>query len=64
MGFCIGVLTLTPYQYWRRTHAHHHAHSGDLDLRGFGDIETITVREYKARNRLGRLAYRLYRNLV
>jgi len=64
VGFCIGVLTLTPYQYWRRTHACHHAHSGNLDLRGFGDIDTLTVREYRARPLLSRLAYRLYRNPV
>jgi len=62
VGFCIGVLTLTPYQYWRRTHAYHHAHSGDLDLRGFGDIDTLTVREYRSRPPLSRFAYRLYRN--
>jgi acyl-lipid omega-6 desaturase (Delta-12 desaturase) len=62
VGFCIGVMTLTPYQYWRRTHAHHHAHSGDLDLRGFGDVETMTVREYLGSSRRGRLAYRIYRN--
>jgi omega-6 fatty acid desaturase (delta-12 desaturase) len=64
VGFCIGVLTLTPYQYWRRTHAYHHAHSGDLDLRGFGDIDTATVREYRARPLLSRFAYRLYRNPI
>ena len=64
VGFIIGVLTLTPYHYWRRTHAHHHAHSGDLDLRGFGDVETLTVREYLDRSRLGRLAYRVYRNPI
>jgi acyl-lipid omega-6 desaturase (Delta-12 desaturase) len=62
VGFIIGVLTLTPYQYWRRTHAHHHAHSGDLDLRGFGDIDTLTVREYRALSRWGRLKYRAYRH--
>jgi omega-6 fatty acid desaturase (delta-12 desaturase) len=62
VGFAIGVLTLTPYHYWKRTHAHHHAHSGDLDFRGFGDINTLTVREYRARSPLGRLAYRAYRN--
>jgi omega-6 fatty acid desaturase (delta-12 desaturase) len=58
----IGVLTLTPYQYWRKTHAYHHAHSGDLDFRGFGDIDTLTVREYLALPRRRRLAYRLYRH--
>ncbi len=61
-GFAIGVLTLVPYQYWRRTHAYHHAHSGDLDFRGFGDIDTLTVREYRALSPMRRLGYRLYRN--
>lgn len=62
VGSCIGVLTLTPYQYWRRTHAHHHAHSGDLDLRGFGDVDTLTVEEYLALPKRKRLEYRVYRN--
>ncbi len=62
VGFWIGVLTLVPYQYWRRTHAYHHAHSGNLDFRGFGDIDTMTVREYLALPPLRRLAYRAYRH--
>ena len=62
VGFVIGVLTLTPYHYWRKTHAYHHAHSGDLDFRGFGDIETLTLREYLALSRGRRLAYRFYRH--
>ena len=62
LGFWIGVLTLTPYAYWRKTHAYHHAHSGDLDLRGFGDIDTLTVREYLRLPWLQRMAYRVYRH--
>lgn len=62
VGRCIGVLTLTPYEYWRRTHAHHHAHSGDLDLRGFGDVETRTVREYLALSPSQQRQYRIYRH--
>ncbi len=62
MGFVIGVLTLTPYQYWRKIHAMHHATSGNLEGRGFGDIDTLTVQEYLALGRWGRLKYRLYRN--
>ena len=61
-GFVLGVLTMTPYQYWQRTHAYHHAHSGDLDFRGFGDIETRTVKEYQALSRWQRFAYRFYRH--
>jgi omega-6 fatty acid desaturase (delta-12 desaturase) len=62
IGCCIGLLTLIPYAYWRKTHALHHARSGDLDRRGFGDIDTLTVREYLSLPRLGRLKYRVYRN--
>jgi acyl-lipid omega-6 desaturase (Delta-12 desaturase) len=62
IGFVLGVLTLTPYHYWRKVHAIHHATSGNLEGRGFGDIDTLTVREYAARTRRQRLAYRLYRN--
>ena len=64
VGSVIGVLTLTPYHYWRKTHAIHHAHSGDLDLRTFGDIQTMTVREYEAMGWFRRLCYRCYRNPV
>ena len=64
VGHWIGTLTLLPYDYWRRTHAYHHAHSGDLDLRGFGDVVTLTVDEYLSRSRSGRLAYRIYRNPI
>jgi omega-6 fatty acid desaturase (delta-12 desaturase) len=62
IGRVIGVITLTPYDLWRRTHAIHHATSGNLDRRGIGDVATLTVREYCARSRWGRLAYRLYRH--
>lgn len=64
VGFITGVITLTPYIHWRREHAIHHAGSGDLDRRGFGDVTTLTVREYLARTRWGRLAYRIYRNPI
>ena len=62
VGRIIGVFTLTPYDYWRRTHAIHHASSGNLDRRGIGDIDTLTVSEYFARNWRDRLGYRLYRH--
>ena len=62
VGFITGALTFTPFAQWRRDHALHHASSGDLDRRGHGDILTLTVEEYLARDRFGRLKYRLYRN--
>ena len=45
VGRVIGVLTLTPYDFWRHTHALHHAGSGNLGRRGWGDVDTLTVRE-------------------
>jgi len=62
VGRVIGVLTLTPYHFWQRSHAMHHATSGNLDRRGFGDIDTLTLREYRERSPWGRLRYRLYRH--
>ena len=64
VGRLIGVLTLTPYDFWRRTHAIHHSTSGNLDRRGTGDIDTLTVHEYLARSRWGRLRYRVYRHPI
>jgi len=61
-GRIIGVLTATPYDYWRRTHAIHHATSGNLDRRSLGAVDTLTVEEYRARPWLLRAAYRLYRH--
>jgi acyl-lipid omega-6 desaturase (Delta-12 desaturase) len=52
---------MTPYQVWRHSHAKHHATSGNLDRRGFGDIDTLTVREYRAMGKWERIAYRVYR---
>ena len=62
VGRFLGVLTLTPYDDWRRAHAIHHANSGHLDRRGVGDIDTLTVREFEALGVWGRLRYRLYRH--
>jgi omega-6 fatty acid desaturase (delta-12 desaturase) len=65
LGSLLGVLTLTPYGYWRKTHAIHHATTGNLDRRNeFGDISTLTVQEYSELPLLKRLVYRLYRNPI
>jgi acyl-lipid omega-6 desaturase (Delta-12 desaturase) len=46
-GRALGVLTLTPYAVWKRTHSIHHSTAGNLDRRDLGDIETLTVRTYR-----------------
>jgi len=62
IGRALGVLTLTPYDCWRREHAIHHATSGNLDRRGVGSIETLTVAEYEALSPLRQRFYRIYRH--
>jgi omega-6 fatty acid desaturase (delta-12 desaturase) len=61
-GRILGILTFTPYDYWKRNHVLHHATSGNLDRRGTGDILTLTVDEYLARSSWQRFCYRAYRN--
>ncbi len=62
VGRALGVLLLTPYGFWRHSHAVHHATAGDLGRRGVGDIETLTTAEYEALPRWRQLGYRLYRH--
>ncbi len=63
LGACLGLMTLFPFSYWKKTHAVHHATSGNLDKRQLGDIRTLTVSEYRQCSRWGRLCYRVYRSL-
>lgn len=63
LGACLGLITLFPFGYWKKTHAVHHGTSGNLDRREFGDIRTLTLNEYRARSRLGRFGYRCYRSM-
>jgi omega-6 fatty acid desaturase (delta-12 desaturase) len=64
VGRVAGLLVLAPFGRWRHDHAVHHATSGDLERRGVGDIVTLTVEEYYARSRRGRLGYRVARNAL
>jgi acyl-lipid omega-6 desaturase (Delta-12 desaturase) len=61
-GHLLGFLLFTPYRWWQRQHSLHHAHTGNLDHRGPGEINTLTLAEYEEASPLRRLGYRLYRN--
>jgi omega-6 fatty acid desaturase (delta-12 desaturase) len=62
VGRILGLFVLAPFGRWRHDHSVHHASSGDLERRGVGDIVTLTVAEYRARDWRGRLGYRLLRS--
>ena len=64
IGFITGVLTSFPYEKWKREHTIHHATSSNLDKRGIGDIDMLTVEEFYAKSKWGQLGYRLYRNPI
>lgn len=62
LGRTMSLFTWTPYYYWKRMHNIHHAGSGNLERRGYGAIETLTIQEYKALPKGEKFKYRLYRN--
>jgi omega-6 fatty acid desaturase (delta-12 desaturase) len=64
VGRALGVLTLTPYDVWRRDHAMHHSTAGNLSRRGIGDVDTLTLSEYRSLSAYRRMRYRLYRHPI
>ena len=46
-GYLLGVLVFTSFEDWRFTHLRHHGTYANLDSRGFGDIWTMTLKEYE-----------------
>jgi len=62
VGTVAGIFTFTPYLYWRKSHAIHHAHASNLEERGIGDVYTMTVKEYLQASRWEKLKYRVYRH--
>ncbi|WP_285891335.1 fatty acid desaturase [Paenibacillus pasadenensis] len=62
LGTVLGILTLFPYEQWKRSHNIHHAGSGNLEKRGIGDMWLLTVREYDAASKWTKVRYRIYRN--
>jgi omega-6 fatty acid desaturase (delta-12 desaturase) len=62
VGTIVGLLVFQCFRAWKHEHAIHHATAGDLDRRGVGDVDTMTLAEYQSKSRGGRLAYRMFRN--
>jgi acyl-lipid omega-6 desaturase (Delta-12 desaturase) len=62
VGQLISILTFTPYDHWRNSHAQHHAGSGHLERRGIGDVETMTVGEFQKLSQSEKWRYRITRH--
>jgi omega-6 fatty acid desaturase (delta-12 desaturase) len=62
VGNLMGVLTNTPFDYWAHQHLLHHQGNGNLDKRGDGDVQMMTVEEYRQAPLLAKVGYQIYRN--
>jgi omega-6 fatty acid desaturase (delta-12 desaturase) len=62
IGTCCSFFSSIPYKYWAKIHNHHHGHTGQLEERDIGDINFLTVEEFRAKNKWGRLKYRFFRH--
>jgi len=62
IGYLCGILVLTPYWQWTKSHGIHHATSGNLDKRGIGDMLTYSIKEYEKLNWFHKLYYHCYRH--
>jgi len=63
VGYMCSLFSTIPYHYWAKSHHIHHANNGMLELRDIGDIDTLTVNEYKALTGWGKFRYRIYRSI-
>ncbi len=64
IGFVCSFFSLLPYKYWATIHNFHHGHSGQIEYHDVGDIPTLTVRQYYALSKWGKLKYRIWRNPI
>lgn len=62
VGYFLSVFLFISFADWRFTHLRHHWTYANLDSRGYGDIWTMTKKEYENASRVQRLRYRIYRN--
>jgi acyl-lipid omega-6 desaturase (Delta-12 desaturase) len=64
IGLISSFFSSIPYKYWSRTHNAHHAHNGQLEHRGLGDIYYLTTDEYRHLSRWAKIRYRIFRSPV
>ncbi len=61
-GYALSTFTFTPFRAMQYNHNLHHTYVGNLEERDKGEINTMTLREWRAASPGRRLFYRLYRN--
>jgi acyl-lipid omega-6 desaturase (Delta-12 desaturase) len=64
VGIITGLMVFTPYHRWHHDHHIHHNTVGNLDKRGVGDVDTLTVNEYLSLPKWRRFVYRFWRHPI
>ena len=64
IGFVCSLFTSIPYTYWAKVHSHHHGHTGQLEHRDIGDINFLTVNEFRNLTGARKMFYRIFRNPI
>lgn len=63
IGEVCSMISFMPYRYWAKSHNFHHGHNGILwEHRDIGDINLLTVNEFKALPRWKKLHYAVFRS--
>ncbi len=63
IGQVCSYFTFIPYRYWAKSHNFHHGHNGLLwEHRDIGDVNLLTVNEFKALSKWEQFQYRIYRS--
>ena len=64
LGFICSFFTSIPYKYWSRAHTYHHGHVGQLEHRNVGDINVLTVEEFRKKSPFIKFLYRIFRHPI
>jgi acyl-lipid omega-6 desaturase (Delta-12 desaturase) len=63
IGQICSFLSFIPYRYWAKSHNYHHGHNGLLsEHRDIGDINLLTVNEFRALPWYNKLRYIIFRS--
>lgn len=62
IGYISSFFSTIPFKYWSWAHNVHHAHNGQMEFRGLGDIHFLTTEEYQKRSAWGKFLYRIRRS--
>lgn len=64
IGQICSYVSFMPYRYWAKSHNFHHGHNGILwEHRDIGDINLLTVNEFKALSRGQKINYAIFRSV-